>query len=76
MRAGTPLAELESLLAQNGQMLAFEPPHFGATATVGGMVAAGLSGPRRATSGAVRDFMLGAKILDGAARCCRSAVAS
>ena len=65
LRAGTPLAQLESLLAQNGQMLAFEPPHFGATATVGGMVAAGLSGPRRATAGAVRDFVLGAKIIDG-----------
>ena len=46
-RAGTPLAELESALAQKGQMLAFEPPHFGASATVGGMLAAGLSGPRR-----------------------------
>jgi glycolate oxidase FAD binding subunit len=46
-------------------MLAFEPPHFGAAATLGGAVAAGLSGPRRANSGALRDFVLGAKIMDG-----------
>ncbi|NMG45256.1 glycolate oxidase subunit GlcE [Aromatoleum toluvorans] len=64
-RAGTPLAELEALVAERGQMLAFEPPHFGAGATVGGCVAAGLSGPRRATAGALRDFVLGVRILDG-----------
>jgi glycolate oxidase FAD binding subunit len=68
-RAGTPLAELEALLAGQGQMLAFEPPHFGAGATVGGCVAAGLAGPRRAsagsTHGSVRDFVLGARLLDG-----------
>jgi len=64
-RAGTPLAELEALLAERNQMLAFEPPHFGDGATIGGCVAAGLSGPRRATAGAVRDFVLGVKILDG-----------
>jgi glycolate oxidase FAD binding subunit len=46
-------------------MLAFEPPHFGHGATIGGAIAAGLSGPRRANSGAVRDFVLGAKIMDG-----------
>ncbi len=46
-------------------MLAFEPPHFGAGATLGGAIAAGLSGPRRADSGAVRDFVLGAQLLDG-----------
>ena len=66
-RCGTPLAEVEALLAENGQMLAFEPPHFGA-ATVGGCVAAGLCGPRRQQAGAVRDFMLGVKLVDGAAR--------
>jgi glycolate oxidase FAD binding subunit len=66
-RCGTPLAELERVLAQSGQMLAFEPPHFGA-ATVGGVVAAGLSGPRRATAGAVRDFTLGVRIVDGRGR--------
>jgi len=64
-RAGTPLAELEALLAGHGQMLAFEPPHFGPQATVGGCVAAGLSGPRRLAAGALRDFVLGVKILDG-----------
>jgi glycolate oxidase FAD binding subunit len=64
-RCGTPLAELESAVRERGQMLAFEPPHFGADATLGGMVAAGLSGPRRQAAGAVRDFVLGVKIMDG-----------
>lgn len=64
-RAGTPLAEIESLLASRGQMLPFEPPHFGAAATFGGMIAAGLSGPRRPWSGAVRDAVLGVKLLNG-----------
>ncbi|MBU6270072.1 MAG: glycolate oxidase subunit GlcE [Betaproteobacteria bacterium] len=63
-RCGTPLAEVQAALDQAGQMLAFEPPAFGAAATVGGMVAAGLSGPRRASAGAVRDFVLGACLLD------------
>jgi glycolate oxidase FAD binding subunit len=65
VRGGTPLAELEAALAEKGQYLAFEPPHFGAGATVAGCIAAGLSGPRRASMGAVRDFMLGVKLLDG-----------
>ena len=64
-RAGTPLAELEAVLAGQGQMLAFEPPHFGPGATLGGAVACGLSGPRRAAAGSVRDFVLGVRILDG-----------
>ena len=96
-RAGTPLAEIEAALAEQGQMLAFEPPHFSrpapserkdgcdggqaagnvekpgghgpaaenSTATIGGAVAAGLSGPRRAAAGAVRDYVLGVKLLDG-----------
>ncbi len=64
-RAGTPLAEIETLLAQHGQMLAFEPPHFGAAATVGGCVACGLSGPRRPYAGAVRDHLLGIRLLNG-----------
>ncbi|QFT83948.1 putative FAD-linked oxidoreductase [Halomonas sp. THAF12] len=63
VRAGTPLAQLEAALAENGQMLPFEPPHFGAAATVGGTVAAGLSGPRRPWAGAVRDFVLGARVI-------------
>lgn len=65
VRGGTRLRELESLLAGQNQFLAFEPPHFGPEATVAGCVAAGLSGPRRASAGAVRDFMLGVKLLDG-----------
>ena len=83
--AGTPLAELEALLAAQGQCLPFEPPHFspnstpsrlrdgtiysgiavGSAATVGGMVASGLSGPARASVGAVRDFVLGVKLING-----------
>ena len=65
VRAGTPLAELEALLAEQGQALAFEPPHFGPDATVGGMVAAGLSGPARASVGGGRDFVLGVRLLNG-----------
>ncbi|MDQ1834058.1 glycolate oxidase subunit GlcE [Massilia scottii] len=64
-RCGTPLAEIEAALAERKQMLAFEPPHFGAGATIGGVVASGLSGPRRAGSGALRDFVLGAVLMDG-----------
>ena len=71
VRCGTPLADLEAELAAHGQMLPFEPPHFGAGATAGGCVAAGLSGPRRASAGAVRDFMLGAMLLDGSAQVLR-----
>ncbi len=70
VRGGTPLAELEAALAEKGQCLPFEPPHFqisapGDTATVGGMVATGLNGPARASVGAVRDYMLGVQILNG-----------
>lgn len=64
-RAGTTLAELEKLLSENGQMLPFEPPHFGPAATLGGCIATGLSGPRRAYQGAARDFVLGVRMLDG-----------
>ena len=67
-RTGTPLMEIESLLRENGQMLAFEPPHFSNTTTLGGCVATGLSGPRRPSAGAVRDFVLGVRILDGNGR--------
>ena len=88
--AGTPLAELEALLAEHGQCLAFEPPHFawsssatathaeplgerapscgtadGSKATIGGMVAAGLSGPARASAGAVREYVLGLHLVNG-----------
>ncbi|UEP48801.1 glycolate oxidase subunit GlcE [Burkholderia ambifaria] len=65
VRAGTPLAQLETALAECGQMLPFEPPHFGRTATVGGCIAAGLAGPRRATCGAPRDFVLGVTLMNG-----------
>jgi glycolate oxidase FAD binding subunit len=83
-RAGTPLTEIEALLAASGQMLAFEPPHFSSSfqpvgeganvalrapktinATLGGCIAAGLSGPRRPYAGAARDFVLGVRLIDG-----------
>ncbi len=63
--AGTPLVQLEAVLAERGQCLPFEPPHFGGGATVGGMVAAGLSGPARASAGAVRDYVLGVTLVNG-----------
>jgi glycolate oxidase FAD binding subunit len=73
--AGTPLVELEALLAEQGQCLPFEPPHYawsqpdGASrATVGGMVAAGLAGPARASVGGVRDYVLGLKLINGQAQ--------
>ena len=69
VRAGTPLAELEAALQEKNQCLPFEPPHFGeglaGSGTVGGMVAAGLSGPARASAGAVKDFVLGARFVNG-----------
>lgn len=64
-RAGTPLAAIEAALAERGQMLGFEPPHFGPAATLGGAVACGLSGPARPFRGAARDFVLGAQIVNG-----------
>lgn len=63
--AGTPLKEIEAALAEKNQVLAFEPPHFGETATFGGAIAAGLAGPGRISAGNLRDFVLGARILDG-----------
>jgi glycolate oxidase FAD binding subunit len=91
-RAGTPLAELEAVLAERHQCLPFEPPHFGSrsehsppplgggarggdqhdsgsaagsAATVGGMIATGLSGPARASAGSVRDYVLGLTMING-----------
>jgi glycolate oxidase FAD binding subunit len=64
-RAGTPLAEIEAVLGEHAQMLPFEPPHFGAGATLGGCVAAGIAGPRRPAAGAVRDFVLGTLVMNG-----------
>jgi glycolate oxidase FAD binding subunit len=63
-RAGTPLSELCAVLDAAGQMLPCEPPTF-EDATVGGMVAAGLSGPRRPWAGSVRDFVLGTRVITG-----------
>src|SRR5690606_22768112 len=67
VRCGTTIREVEAALAEHQQVLAFEPPRFGEHATIGGMVAAGLSGPRRQHAGAVRDFMLGAVLMNGRA---------
>jgi glycolate oxidase FAD binding subunit len=63
--AGTPLKEIEAALAAKNQVLAFEPPHFGESATFGGAIASGLAGPGRISVGNLRDFVLGARILDG-----------
>ena len=77
-RAGTPLPEIEAALAEKGQMLAPEPPDtrvlFGsdAPATVGGIVAANLSGPRRITVGAIRDHVMGMRFVNGAGEVIRS----
>ncbi len=65
VRCGTRIADVEKTMADAGQMLAFEPPHFGENATIGGIVASALSGPRRPYAGALRDFVLGCKVLDG-----------
>jgi len=65
VRAGTPLKEIKDQLAVHGQMLAFEPPSFGDSATIGGTMACGFSGPRRFSDGSARDFILGCKVLTG-----------
>lgn len=65
VRAGTPLAEIEAALAENGQVLPFEPPHFGETSTIGGTLACNLSGPARPWAGSGRDMVLGLKLIDG-----------
>ncbi len=64
-RAGTPLAEIESALAKEGQALAFEPPSFGKSSTIGGVMATGLSGPARPYAGSARDMVLGIRLLNG-----------
>jgi len=64
-RSGTRLAEIEDALAAHRQMLAFEPPHHGEATTLGGIVAAGFSGPRRPHAGSARDFVLGTRVVDG-----------
>ncbi len=67
VRAGTPLKQVEQVLARENQMLAFEPPAFGDSATIGGTIACNLSGPARASAGAARDFVLGSTIVNGMA---------
>jgi len=64
-RSGTPLAEIEQAISEQNQILPCEPPHFGSSATLGGMIACGLAGPRRASAGNVRDSLLGTEILNG-----------
>ena len=64
-RAGTAIRDVEAALADGGQVLAFEPPRFAGGGTLGGAIASGLSGPRRPYAGAVRDFILGVRIIDG-----------
>src|SRR6516225_4073850 len=63
VRCGTLLSEVEAALAAHRQVLAFEPPAVGAEPTIGGVIAAGLSGPRRVFAGAARDFVLGPRLL-------------
>ena len=65
VRAGTKLKELEALLTEYAQQLPFEPPMHNENSTIGGVVAAGLSGPRRPFSGAVRDHILGMTLING-----------
>lgn len=64
-RSATRLTEISEILAEQGQMLAFEPPAFATTATLGGIIACGFSGSRRPFAGSARDFVLGCRILDG-----------
>ena len=71
VRSGTLLSDLEAELKANKQMLAFEPPQHGEKTTIGGVIACGISGPRRATCGAARDFVLGTTIINGRAQKCR-----
>ena len=70
-RAGTRLADIEALLQSHGQRLPFEPPAFGAAATIGGTIASGLAGPARAARGPVRDYVLGTRLLASGGRVLR-----
>ena len=65
VKAGTPLAEIEATLTEQKQCLPFEPPHFGANASIGGTVACGFSGPARPFKGSLRDHVLGCTVLTG-----------
>ncbi len=66
-RCGTLLSDLERVMDEHGQMLAFEPPNFTGQATLGGVIASGLSGSRRVFTGSVRDYVLGCKVINGKA---------
>jgi glycolate oxidase FAD binding subunit len=70
-RCGTRLSDIDTLLAMHGQRLAFDPPRHGADATIGGAIAAGLAGPSRPRHGAVRDHVLGVRVLTGDGRALR-----
>jgi len=65
VRAGTPLVDIEAALAEQGQALHFEPPHFGPGSTIGGTLACNLSGPARPWAGSVRDQVLGIRLING-----------
>ena len=64
-KTGTPLSEIRAVLSDRGQQFPFEPPAFGESATIGGTIACGLSGPGRPWKGAARDFVLGSRIING-----------
>lgn len=64
-KVGTPLKDIEDALAKQGQYLPFEPPNFNGSATLGGAISGGLSGPARASSGSARDYVLGIKMING-----------
>ena len=65
VRAGTRLSEIETLLSEHQQILPFEPPMYSENTTIGGAIATGISGPRRAYTGSVRDAILGVQIING-----------
>ncbi len=70
VKAGTTLTELSAVLAENNQMLGFEPPDYG-NSTIGGTYACALTGPCRPFRGALRDFVLGTQLIDGQGRVMR-----
>ena len=65
VRSGTPVGETQAALAEHGQWLPFDPPRHDEASTIGGVVACALSGPARPWTGAVRDFVLGTRIVNG-----------
>ncbi len=72
VQPGMALKAIEELLGAENQHLPFEPPHWGAGATIGGTMACNLSGPRRFKAGALRDFILGLEMVDGHGECVRA----